>query len=123
MDYSKCPQCSLHTRLNVVGYEENCQVVQYYCINPQCPNGKFNAKELSMPFAAEKKPLQPYVAGSEAKMCCGQLIAYITGDSYHVAQRSTAGAALNAEGTLLTVHCPVCKAAHTYDIKGKQRVE
>ena len=112
-----CPICKTAVRVNHAGYDKGFQMMDVFCVNPQCSNGKLNTQRLTMPFLRERVPLPAAVDGSKTQMCCDQVIAYITDREYYLPERVESTKTL--VGDNLTIVCPVCGKAHAFDVAGK----
>lgn len=104
-----CKNCGKDMLRDRVSEDGNVELSYFKCPDPACANyGYRNVKT-------------PEKAGAQS--CCGQVIAYITADTYAIPNRTNATARLNRDTGTLTVTCPECSAEHAYNIIGKAKVD
>lgn len=111
-----CPACGIELRIGPTvthtdehGEPETVQTL--VCPNPQCV---YNRARAPVGVIRHTFPRAENAVDEANKMCHDRLLARITDTEYFVAP----GVSFTLNGDSLSVTCPVCNAAHVYDVAG-----
>lgn len=115
-----CPKCKTAVRIDGGGYENGFQIMQFYCINPRCPNGKLNGDKLLMPFQIERVKLPENSVKKDIILCCDKTMAFVTDEGYYIIpdmEKNTI-----EENGKLAITCPECGKVTEISVEEKTQI-